>query len=111
MSNGLNHILFRYADLLLLHAEALAESGNTAGAVNSLNQVRNRVGLPDATASGDVLQAVRDERRKELALEGHRFYDLKRWGLLDEALAEFVTYNTTQSTDPYDAGNRSGELF
>jgi hypothetical protein len=94
-----------------LHAEALAESGNSSGALASLNQVRARVGLADIGSTGNIIQAVRDERRMELALEGHRFYDLKRWGQLDEAMADFVDYNTNRSTDPYDAGNKSGELF
>ncbi len=112
ITNALNHILFRYADLLLIHAEAAANNGQDAASRISLNMVRNRVGLPDITDSGSALMdAIRAERRKELALEGHRFYDLKRWGLLDEAISDFVDYNLNTSTDPYDAGNTSGELF
>lgn len=112
IKNGLNYILFRYADLLLIHAEAAAHNQNTTAALNSLNLVRQRVGgLPDIGPGANVLQAVMDERRKELALEGHRFFDLKRWGLLDEAITDFVDYNLNTSTDPYDAGNPSGSLF
>ena len=112
ITNGLNHILIRYADLLLIHAEAAANSGDEAAARNSLNQVRARVGLEEVNASGqDLLTSIRDERRMELALEGHRFYDLKRWNLLDEAIEDFVDYNLNRSNDPYDRGNPSGELF
>lgn len=110
VTSPLNHILFRYADLLLLHAEAAAENGQTSLAQNSLNEVRSRVGLPDVT-SGDILNAIRSERRKELALEGHRFFDLKRWGLLDEAIEDFLDYNLNENSDPYDAGNTKGQLF
>lgn len=77
---------FRFSDLLLFHAEAAAHNGNEAGAKTSLNAVRARarVGapggtLPDVTASGAALMdAIYRERRAELGLEGHRFWDLVR---------------------------------
>lgn len=111
ITNSLNHILFRYADLLLLHAEAAVNNQQDAAALISANQVRARVGLPELVSGPNLLQEIRDERRKELALEGHRFFDLKRWNLLDEAIADFYDYNVNRSTDPYDGGNPSGELF
>lgn len=71
----------RYADVLLMAAEAYARSGNDGQAQTYLNQVRNRVGLPNVTASGSaLLDAIYLERQKELATEGHRFYDLIRTG-------------------------------
>lgn len=82
-----NDRILRYADILLLHAEAAANNGNEAAARTSVNLVRararngNNAILPDVTASGvDLLNAIYHERRVELALEGHRFFDLVRWG-------------------------------
>ncbi|MDP4276630.1 MAG: RagB/SusD family nutrient uptake outer membrane protein [Bacteroidota bacterium] len=75
----------RYADILLMKAEAINELGGTdavAKAAVPLNQVRKRAGLAPTTASTQVtLRAViRNERRKELGFEFHRFFDLMRWG-------------------------------
>ena len=110
--SGLNHILFRYADLLLMKAEAAFFNGNESDAISSLNTVRARVGLNPINLSGpSLLEAIYKERRLELAMEGHRYYDLKRIGRLDEAMADFLNYNLTTSTDPYDAGNDEGKYF
>jgi len=116
----LNHILFRYADLLLLHAEAAYHNGNEAGALTSLNLVRNRVGLDPLSSNGQqLLLDIYYERRMEMAMEGHRFYDLKRQQGIEqpnhprikEVMENFVDYNLNQSTDPYDSGNEQGTLF
>ena len=108
----LNHILMRYADLLLIHAEACSQQGKDELARASLNAVRARVGLPEITLGGaDLLNAIYNERRMELALEGHRYYDLKRTGKLEAAIADFVDYNMNRSTDQYDANNDKGVLF
>ncbi len=109
---GLNHILIRYADLLLIYAEASYHNGQEGAALNSLNQVRARVRLDPVNASGEnLLYAIYNERQMELALEGHRYYDLKRTGRLNDVMTDFVDYNLNLSTDPYDAGNNSGILF
>lgn len=74
----LNRAYMRYADNLLMQAEACLALGEVAEATQYINQVRARVGLepiPQATT-----QALRHERRCELALEAHRWYDLVRWG-------------------------------
>ena len=87
---GLDHNmrLIRYAEVLLIYAEALAngaaiasESGYTADM--ALNEVRARAGLPAVAAT---LPAIYDERRAELALEENRFFDLVRWGKAAEVL-------------------------
>jgi hypothetical protein len=85
----INQRVIRYADVLLLQAEALNEQGQTALAVPLINQVRQRtsVGLP-ALSAGSFTQAslrtqLMHERATELAGEGVRWFDLQRWGLLD----------------------------
>jgi hypothetical protein len=76
-----NDRVIRYSDILLLHAEAAYMTGNEAKAKSLLNQVRARVNMPEVTASGDaLLKAIWHERRVELGLEGHRFFDLVRQG-------------------------------
>ena len=79
-----NWKIFRYADLLLMYAEAENEvNGGSQDAINALNEVRARVNMPAASGLGqaDLRQAIRDERVKELAIEGNRFFDLLRWGI------------------------------
>lgn len=70
-----NYIAIRLADTYLMEAEALGASGTRAQAL--LDAVRARVGLASVPVS---LQAIKDERRRELAGEGHRWFDLVRWG-------------------------------
>lgn len=67
--------IIRLADTYLMEAEALGGTGARAQAL--LDAVRARVGLTSVPVS---LQAIKDERRKELAGEGHRWFDLVRWG-------------------------------
>ncbi|MDH6253546.1 hypothetical protein M2347_003273 [Chryseobacterium sp. H1D6B] len=70
-----NYIAIRLADTYLMEAEALGGSGARAQAL--LDAVRARVGLASVPVS---MQAIKDERRRELAGEGHRWFDLVRWG-------------------------------
>ena len=70
-----NYMVIRLADTYLMEAEALGASGSRAQAL--LDAVRARVGLASVPVS---LQAIKDERRRELAGEGHRWFDLVRWG-------------------------------
>lgn len=101
-----NYIFFRLADILLLKAEALNETGDVAGAAELVNQVRNRAHLANTTANTqDAMRlAIEKERRLELAFEGHRWFDLKRTGraiqvinaVTDFGLAS-MSYNLTES--------------
>jgi hypothetical protein len=77
-----NEILIRLADIILLDAEALNQTGQTALAIPLINQIRARVSLPATTATTqtDVATAILNERRLELALEGWRWTDLLRFG-------------------------------
>ena len=102
-ASSMNRIVLRYADVLLMRAEAVAQLGNTAEAIVLVNQVRQRAadmakssivaGYPvkygvhyavkDYTGSygkEDALKIVKMERRLELAMEAERFFDLVRWG-------------------------------
>ncbi|OWK72974.1 RagB/SusD family nutrient uptake outer membrane protein [Flavobacteriaceae bacterium JJC] len=77
-----NFYILRYADILLLKAEANVQSGDLSGAATLVNQVRTRVGLsPISIASADDgISKILKERKMELAFEGHRWFDLKRTG-------------------------------
>ena len=80
-----NWPFIRFADVLLILAEALNKqnNGSTPEALEALNRVRNRAGLPNLTGSythDEFLDIIKDERFKELAGEGHRLLDLRRWG-------------------------------
>ena len=85
---GTNWRIIRYADVLLMLSEALNEQGKTSDAEIYLNQVRTRAQV--TTVSGlsqdDMRSAIIDERVLELTGEGHRFFDLVRWGLADDYL-------------------------
>ena len=74
--------IIRYADVILMAAEAANELGMTAEAIDLVNQIRSRAGLSDITVSSqsDVRNAIKQERRVEFAMEESRFYDLVRWG-------------------------------
>lgn len=75
-----NWNIIRMAELYLNKAEALYEIGDEDGAREAVNAVRKRAGLPDVVASGsDLLEAIKHERRIELAFEEHRYYDVRRW--------------------------------
>ncbi|MCB0643338.1 MAG: RagB/SusD family nutrient uptake outer membrane protein, partial [Phaeodactylibacter sp.] len=88
--SGINERIMRYADVLLMYAECLNENGKTDLAYDYIQMVRDRVNLPDlkSTKPGMSQQEMRDqiahERFLELALEGHRFDDIRRWGWLED---------------------------
>lgn len=103
----LNYIYMRYADVLLMKAEAFAEINNADSARVNLNKVRERArnsynGTPPADLLPDIStndinqlkEAIRHERRVELAQEFHRYFDLLRWGkeTAESALGENFNY-------------------
>lgn len=77
-----NQIIYRLADVILMRAEALNELGMTGDAIALLDQIRTRAGIPPTTATtaDEVRLAIEEERFRELAFEGKRYYDLKRTG-------------------------------
>ena len=117
-THAMNFILIRYSDVLLWQAEAMVEMGRLEEARALVNQVRRRV------ASGQVVMtldgtapaanylvgeyttpwtdanvarnAVRMERRLELAHEGHRFFDLVRWGIAEDVMNTYIEVEQTK---------------
>ncbi len=95
-ADWVNHRIFRYADVLLMMAEASNELGDGATAATMLEEVRARArnsgtdpnALPYIPFSGQsqMRTAIKNERRWEFAMEGYRFYDLVRWGDAQSAL-------------------------
>jgi hypothetical protein len=113
---GRDDIILRFADVLLIHAEACAMQNKSSEALTSLKAVRDRVSLTtDMSLTGwDLINAVRSERRLELAFEGDRLYDIRRWKdqsgkpVINSILGpngSFVKYNTETSTDYYETHN------
>lgn len=96
LQSGLNPIIIRYADILLMHAEALAELGelNSSAWDVTIKLIRQRAGFTQSSALNypigatqeDLIEIVRNERRSELALEGHRHKDIFRWKIADKVL-------------------------
>lgn len=88
-------IEIRFADVLLMYAEALNERGNTSGAAVQLNKVRTRAGLSNATENtqSTLRQAIQLERRLELAFEGHHWFDLVRTGTVDVEMGQSINNN------------------
>ena len=86
-----NWIVLRYADVLLMYAEAVNEGGAPVGGMSkeaALNAVRQRAGLAPVGALSQAAfrDSLRVERRREFVFEGHRWFDLARWGILADAI-------------------------
>lgn len=104
----LNNKQIRLADVYLLYAEALEALGETDEAIVYLNKVRDRVNMPlypdysfdingQTIDKPDVQQAIRHERRMELAMEGHRWFDLCRWGIAAETMNAYREQETAET--------------
>jgi hypothetical protein len=87
-----NYRAIRFADVLLMAAEALNRGNiNDVLALDYVNQVRNRAGLPDINVSGSQLtDEIYRQRRLELVGEGHRFFDLVRTGRAAQQIEGFT---------------------
>lgn len=118
-ATSMNRIVFRYADVLLERAEALAQLGKSDQAIALVNQIRSRAAsstqmisnyptkygvkfyCKNYTGSYDkaqTLQIVKMERRLELAMESERFFDLVRWGEAAETLNNYYASEKTKCT-------------
>ncbi|MCK9640296.1 MAG: RagB/SusD family nutrient uptake outer membrane protein [Prolixibacteraceae bacterium] len=93
-------IVIRYADVKLMYAEALNET-NLPGASQQLNEIRARAGLnvTTATTQSDMRLAIEKERRMELNLEGHRWFDLTRTDRAITVLNAYFTANGIITTN------------
>ena len=113
--------IFRYGEILLNGAEAYAGAGNAQKAMDYVNQVRARVGMPPYSGlSGDALmERIQNERRIELVFEDHRYFDERRWKLFEGKSASSETslpmykqvynlYGVTPSSSPNADGTFSG---
>ncbi|WP_345765959.1 MULTISPECIES: RagB/SusD family nutrient uptake outer membrane protein [Chryseobacterium] len=107
--------ILRFADILLINAEAANELGNTSAAITNINKVRTRAQLPNTTASTQsaLRTAIWQERRVELAMENDRFPDLVRTGQAATYLGPkgFKTGKNELFPIPLDAMNQSNGLF
>jgi len=121
---NLDFPLIKYADLLLWKAEASIETGDVATGIEIINQIRSRAKnspyvkdfenpsedaanylietYPMGMSQEMAIQALRFERRLELANEGHRFFDLVRWGIADSYIDQYVS--SEQVRRPYLTG-------
>ncbi|MDH5610575.1 MAG: RagB/SusD family nutrient uptake outer membrane protein, partial [Cyclobacteriaceae bacterium] len=127
--------MIRYADVLLLLAECQLETGNLKDALTNVNLIRTRAGNPSGfvmetdnitpaanyqiqpyTSFPDIdyaRAAIRMERKLELGLEGHRFFDLRRWGIAQNEINSILSYETSRLSQMYIPGIRFGneDLF
>ena len=113
-ASSMNRIVFRFADVLLMRAEALAQLGQASEAIALVNQIRDRAaklatssavsGYPNkynvhyavgkyngSYSKEETMKIIKMERRLELALESERFFDLVRWGDAATVLNKFYT--------------------
>jgi hypothetical protein len=125
---AINYTIIRFADVLLMAAEAEIELGNLATAHGYINQIRARAAnpagfvmdgavpaanyvinqYPAVGTQAEMRQRVRMERKLELSGEGHRFYDLMRWGADGKALIRaYIAYEK----DKYPSGAYTGISF
>lgn len=85
-NSGTDFIVFRYGEILLNYAEAAFELGKTGEALSAINQIRTRAGIAGKTAIDR--QSIHHERKVELAFEGHRYWDLRRWREAEATLSQ-----------------------
>ena len=125
-ATAINYNIIRYADVLLMAAECEIESGNTARGIELINQVRSRVKdnpdtwikLPDGSNAANyeielydtglsqsaARDAVRFERRLEFGMEGHRLFDLNRWGTSVQVMNDYYAKESVAGKRAYLVG-------
>ena len=108
-----NERWYRFAELKLLYAEALILGGGDLGlARTQIDDIRQRAGLaPTTAADGDLLMAMMQEKRVELALEPHRWFDIVRWNLGATIFGSAWNDNYNVFPFPQSEVDRSGGLL
>jgi len=103
-------VMYRLADVYLLFAEALNETGSQSEAIRFLNYIRTRAGLPSITASSPeaasketLANAILNERRYELFAEGKRWFDIVRAGKVNEIMDPIIKYRVQRITQRPDS--------
>jgi hypothetical protein len=120
-----NDILIRYSDVLLWKAEALIELGRSGEALSVINAIRERAAnstgrlnsasiysiqpYPSFPSQDYAREALRFERRLELGLEGHRFFDLVRWGIAQQWIDQYLAVERTRRPYLNDASFQAGK--
>lgn len=123
-ATSMNRIVFRYADVLLMRAEALAQLGETDEAIKIVNKLRNRAASSTQMIStyparygvkflckpytgsygkDEAMKIIKMERRLELAMEAERFFDLVRWGDAKTVLTKYFDEEKTHCSVYNDA--------
>lgn len=111
-NSGTNYLIMRLADLYLMYAEVMNNLNDDVTASEYMNKVRRRAydfppETPEPTVdysgiSGTQLRdSIREERFRELFAEGHRWFDIVRWGIVEEEVLKYNEKNVTQGTILY----------
>ncbi|NVK74479.1 MAG: RagB/SusD family nutrient uptake outer membrane protein [Oceanospirillaceae bacterium] len=105
-NSGINYVLMRYADILLMQAEVLNKLGEDTQSLELLNKVRRRAFKQnininsefdfEGISGNDLQNQIREERFLELFAEGHRWYDIVRWKIVEEEVMKYNEFNITQ---------------
>ena len=112
-NSGINYVLMRLADIYLMYAEILNVQGEDQLAMEYVNKVRRRAygfspETPEASIdfsgfSGIQLRdSIREERFRELFAEGHRWYDITRWEIVEEEVLKYNDFRVTQGEIIFD---------
>jgi hypothetical protein len=95
----------RYADILLMYAEALTQQGKSDKAYDAVNKIRERANLKDLPAGysqDQMMKEIQHQRMVEFYREGQRFYDLRRWGTLAQELTNSDKENANKFQTKYE---------
>lgn len=106
-NSGINYVLMRLSDIYLMYAEVMNNTGNDVQALEFTNKVRRRAysrnpNLPDpevdfqAISGTQLRDSIREERFRELFAEGHRWYDIVRWKIVEEEVNKYNDFRVTQ---------------
>ena len=115
---AINYKIMRFADVLLMAAECEVAAGSIDKALEYVNMIRARAAKPNTWVAGanatykiseypsfasadEATAAIRFERKLELGMEGHRFFDLVRWGVAAQEINDFLTYEKTKLSTSY----------